>query len=71
MLIELTHPEENYEFWLDPNEIVVLERYNKPKSILINPTGDKPSVTAIVMKNGKILSCKETPSEIFAKINNT
>lgn len=65
MLIELTHPEDNYEFWIDYDEISALERYNKPKTILINPDGNKPSVTAMVMKNGRVMSCKETPAQIF------
>jgi hypothetical protein len=64
-LIQLTHPEPNYEFWLDPDEIVVMERYTKPVSTLITMDGDKPNVTAIVMKNGRIMSCKETPAQIM------
>ena len=67
MLIELTHPEDNYEFWIDPSEIVVMERYVKKKSSsILTMIDDKPDVTALVLKNGKIMSCKETPREIFA-----
>jgi hypothetical protein len=64
-LIQLTHPEPNYEFWLDPDEIVVMERYTKPVSMLITMNDDRPNVTAIVLKNGKIMSCKETPTQIM------
>ena len=64
MLIQLTHPEPNYEFWIDPSEIIMMERYNRPQSILISPQGDKPSVTALVMKSGKTVACKETPDQI-------
>ena len=63
MLIKLTHPEPNYEFWIDYTEIIVLERYNRPDSLLIK-MDEKPSVTALVLRNGKILSCKETPAQI-------
>jgi hypothetical protein len=65
MLIQLTHPEPNYEFWIDPSEIIMMERYNRPQTILISPQGDKPSVTALVMKSGKTVACKETPDQIL------
>jgi hypothetical protein len=65
MLIQLTHPEPNYEFWIDPSEITVMERYNRPSSMLITMNDDRPNVTALVLKNGKIMSCKETPGQIF------
>jgi hypothetical protein len=64
MMIELTHPEPNYEFWIDASEIVVMERYNRPPSLLITMQDDRPNVTALVLKSGKIMSCKETPAEI-------
>ena len=65
MMIQLTHPEPNYEFWIDPAEIVVMERYTKPMSILIQQSDDRPNVTALVLRSGKIMSCKETPSQIM------
>ena len=65
MLIELTHPTPNYEFWIETDDIVLMERYNKPRSIIIQSNDDKPDVTAIVMKNGKIVSCKETPKQLM------
>jgi hypothetical protein len=65
MLISLTHPEPNYEFWIDPTEIVVMERYTKPVSMLIQMNDDRPNVTALVLKNGKIMSCMETPGQIM------
>lgn len=68
MLIQLTHPEPNFEFWIDPNEITVMERYTKTKSVILSMNDDRPDVTAIVLKSGKIMSCKETPSEIIAII---
>lgn len=68
MLIQLTHPDPNYEFWIDANEIVALERYTKPVSTLITPNAERPDVTAIVLRNGKVLSCKEKPAQIFAKM---
>jgi len=64
MMIQLTHPEPNYEFWIDASEIVVMERYTKPVSMLIQMNDDRPTVTALVLKNGKIMSCKETPGQI-------
>ena len=67
MLIKLTHPEPNYELWIESNEIVVLERYNKPETTLIK-LDDKPTVTAIVLSSGRIMSCKETPEQILAMI---
>ena len=65
MLIQLTHPEPNYEFWIDDCEIVVMERYTRPASMLITMNDDRPNVTALVLKSGKIMSCKETPAQIF------
>lgn len=70
MLISLTHPEDNFELWIDPSENIVMERYNRPKSIIITQSDDRPIVTALFLKSGKTLACKETPSEIFAKMNN-
>lgn len=64
MLVELTHPEQNYEFFIESEEIAVLERYNKPVSTILS-IDDKPSVTAIVLKSGRIMSCKETPKQIL------
>jgi hypothetical protein len=66
MLIQLTHPEPNYEFWIDYEEITVMERYTKTKSVILSMNDDRPDVTALVLKSGKIMSCKETPSEIMA-----
>jgi len=69
MLIQLTHPEPNYEFWIKSTEIVVMERYNRPQSAILTMNDDRPNVTALVMKNGKIMSCKETPSQIINIMN--
>lgn len=67
MLIQLTHPEDNYELWIDPAEIIVMERYMKKRSsAILTLADDRPDVTAIVLKSGKTMACKETPSEIFA-----
>jgi hypothetical protein len=65
-LIQLTHPEANYEFWIDYNEITVMERYSKPVSIILTMNDDRPNLTALVLRSGKIMSCKETPTEIMA-----
>jgi hypothetical protein len=70
MLVKLTHPEPNYELWVDPTEIVLMERYDHPKTIIITQQNDRPSVTALVMKNGKTIACKETPQEIFKIMGN-
>lgn len=66
MLIPVTHPEDNYELWIDPAEIVVMERYMRKKSAILTLADDRPDVTAIVLKNGKTMACKETPSELMA-----
>ena len=71
MMIQLTHPEPNYEFWIDPAEITVMERYTKPVSILITAQDDRPNVTALVLKSGKIMSCKETPTQIMELVKGT
>jgi hypothetical protein len=72
MLIQLTHPEDNYELWIDPTEIIVMERYMKKKSsTILTLVDDRPDVTAIVLKSGKTMACKETPAEIFAIMNKT
>ena len=68
MLIKLTHPEPNYEFYVEHTEITALERYMKPKTMLITLNEDKPDVTAIVLKSGRIFSCKETPAQILKLI---
>jgi hypothetical protein len=65
MMIQLTHPEPNYEFWIDAMEITVMERYTRPLSTLITMNDDRPNVTALVLKSGKIMSCKETPAQIM------
>jgi hypothetical protein len=66
MLISLTHPEDNYELWIDTDEIVVMERYMRKKSTaILTLADDRPDVTALVLKNGKTMACKETPKEIF------
>lgn len=65
MLIQLTHPEPNYELWIDYDDIVVMERYTRPPSMLITMQDDRPPVTAIVLKSGKTLACKETPGQII------
>lgn len=63
MLIQLTHPEPNYELWVDSDEIIVMERYTKPASIIIS-MDERPPVTALVLKCGKTMACKETPAQI-------
>ena len=69
MLIELTHPEDNYELWIDPAEIIVMERYVRKKSAaILTLADDRPDVTAIVLKSGKTMACKETPTQIFEKM---
>jgi hypothetical protein len=71
MMIQLTHPEPNYEFWVDPSEITVMERYTKPVSMLITMQDERPNVTALVLKSGKIMSCKETPTQIMELVKGT
>lgn len=68
MLTKLTHPEPNYELWVNLDDIVIMERYTHPQSVIITTNTDKPSVTALVMKNGKTMACKETPAEIMSMI---
>lgn len=66
MLIPVTHPEDNYELWIDMNEVVVMERYMRKKSsAILTLADDRPDVTAIVLKNGKTMACKETPTELM------
>ncbi len=72
MLIKLTHPEPNFELWIDPAEIIVMERYTRPVSAIITMQDDRPQVTAIVLRSGRTMSCKETPDQILSqmKVNN-
>lgn len=65
MLIQLTHPEPNYEFWIDPSEIIVMERYTRPQTMILTMQDDRPVVTALVLKSGKTMACKETPAQIL------
>jgi hypothetical protein len=37
--------------------------------MIITMNADRPDVTALVLKSGKIMSCKETPSEIIEIVN--
>jgi hypothetical protein len=69
MLLKLTHPELNYELYVESEEIVVMERYNRPESVLIRPD-EKPIQTALVLKSGRIIACKETPGQIHAMLTN-
>jgi hypothetical protein len=69
MLHKLTHSDPNFELWVDLSEIIMIERYNRPKSTIITMNDDRPEVTAIVLRNGKTYACKETPDEIRALIN--
>lgn len=69
MLVKVTHPDSNYELLIDLREVVIMERYNHPKSIIITQNSDKPSVTALVLRNGKTIACKETPDELMALMN--
>ena len=43
MLIKLTHPEPNYELWVDFDDIVVMERYNRPQSMILTMNDDRPN----------------------------
>lgn len=65
MLIKLTHPEPNYELWIDFDDIVVMERYNRPTTTILTMNDDRPNVTAVVLKSGKTMAVKETPDQIF------
>jgi hypothetical protein len=64
MMIKLTHPDPNYDLWIHYDEIVMMERYARPKSVIITENSNKDDVTALVLKNGKIIACKEKPAEI-------
>lgn len=69
MLIKLTHPDPSFELWIDPAEIIVMERYSRPKSVILTMNDDRPDVTALVLKSGRTMSCKETPDEILKLMN--
>lgn len=64
MLVKLTHPQQHFDLWIDLDEIVVMERYDPPKTQIITEQNDRPRVTALVLRSGKTLSCKETPEQI-------
>lgn len=68
MLLKLTHPEPNYELYVDSEEIVVMERFNRPDTLILRPD-EKPIQTALVLKSGRIIACKETPAEIAQLIS--
>jgi len=69
-LIQLTHLNDNYELWVDPTEIIAMERFNKTKTTLLTIHDDKSEYTALVLKCGKVLSCKEPPCEIINLMKN-
>jgi hypothetical protein len=69
MLARVTHPEEGFDLWIDLDEIIVMERYMKKKSAILTLADDRPEVTAIVLKGGKTMACKETPDELMAMRN--
>jgi hypothetical protein len=46
-----------------------MERYTKKKSAILTLADDRPEVTAIVLKGGKTMACKETPAELMALRN--
>jgi hypothetical protein len=68
-LVSVTHPEEGFELWIDLDEIIVMERYTRKKSSILTLADDRPEVTAIVLKGGKTMACKETPAELIAMRN--
>ena len=68
MIVQLTNPNDEYELWLELDEIIAMERHSKPKSVLIQ-LDERPDYTAVVLKCGRNMSCKETPAEIMALKN--
>tara|TARA_R110000868_G_C10911012_1_gene764964 strand:+ start:1183 stop:1422 length:240 start_codon:yes stop_codon:yes gene_type:complete len=54
-----------HTLWIDPSEIVIMERYEPPKSIIINPNQPKNARTALVFRMGKVIGVQETPEEIM------
>lgn len=66
MLTKLTHPQPHFDLWIDLDEVIVMERYDPPKTTLITDQNERLRVTALVLRSGKTLSCKETPTEIEA-----
>lgn len=69
MMIKLTHPDPLFELWIDPSEIIVMERYTRQKTAILTLNDDRPDLTALVLKNGRTMSCKETPDEIMKLMN--
>lgn len=65
-LSRLTHfLNPNIELWVDLNEIVYIERHHKIKTSLLTTKDDEPEFTSMVLKNNRIVTCLETPEEIF------
>lgn len=67
-ITQLTPLEDNFELWVNLDEItsLVRDKGNAPSSLILTPR--EPSTT-IILKNGQKLSCKETPEQILAKRN--
>lgn len=65
--IKLTHWKDNVELWVDFNEVVHIERKNpiKSPSGIVLPGDEDIPTTQLAMKNGRVVSCTETPDQIF------
>jgi hypothetical protein len=64
-MTRVRHPDPSMELWIDLNEIILMERYTPPPSMLIQLNEHVPK-TAIVLRNGKVYACMETPEELNA-----
>lgn len=68
--IRLTHWQTNIELWVNWDEVVHMERKTPQKVTgVIMPGQDETPTTQLAMKNGRVVSCVETPEEILTKIN--
>lgn len=62
---KLTHPEPGYTFYLDLDRVVAMERYTHPTYNGVIQLDEKQPKTALVLMDGRILACKETPEQIL------
>lgn len=63
--IQLTHWQSNIELWVNWDEVVHMERKTPVKTTVIVPGQDEVATTQLALKNGRVVSCTETPEEIL------
>lgn len=63
---KLTHPEPDYELWVDMSEVVSIERKNEKSKSVILRVDESPPYTRLTLKSGKQLICLDAPDTLLS-----